>query len=134
VTRQLFAFIVTSGIAALANFGSRAAFSLFAPYALAIVAAFVVGLSTAFVLNRRYVFVDGSGSVAQQFMRFTAVNLFGLVQTLAISLLLVEVALPAIGWTWYPHEIAHAIGIATPIITSFFGHKYFSFRKSAPDS
>lgn len=134
MTRQLLAFVVTSGVAALANFGSRVAFSVILPFSFAIVAAFVVGLSTAFVLNRRYVFVDGSGSALQQFIRFTVVNLFGLVQTLAISLLLANVLLPAAGWTWHPHEFAHAVGIATPIITSFFGHKYFSFRRSAVDS
>lgn len=129
MTRQLAAFIVTSGIAALANFASRAAFSVFMPYALAIVAAFAIGLSTAFALNRRYVFADGGGSTAQQFGRFFLVNLFGLAQTLVISLALAAL-LPSAGWTWHTQEIAHAVGIAAPIVTSFFGHKYFSFRRS----
>ncbi|TDR48817.1 putative flippase GtrA [Tahibacter aquaticus] len=132
--RQLVTFIAVSAIAALMNFASRAAFSLVLPYALAIMAAFVVGLSTAFVLNRRFVFVDGHGHAAGQLLRFTLVNLAGLALTLAVSLLLVHVVLPAAGWRWHAEEVAHAIGIAAPILMSFFGHKYFSFRKNAAAS
>ena len=35
---------------------------------------------------------------------------------------------PYLGVTLYPLEIAHAIGIAAPVITSYFGHKFLSFR------
>lgn len=132
MTRQLAAFILTSGIAALANFISRAAFSLFLPYAAAIVAAFGIGLVTAFVLNRYFVFTDGDRGVRTQFLRFAIVNLFGLALTLGISLLLAQAVFPAIGWSWYPQAVAHAIGIAAPTITSYLGHKYFSFSKSSP--
>ncbi len=128
--RQMAAFIATSGVAALANFVSRAAFSVFLPFALAIVAAFCVGLGTAFLLNRRYVFTDGTDTAAQQFVRFTAVNLIGLAQTLGISLLLANYLLPYFGWNWHAAEVAHAVGIAVPIVTSFLGHKYFSFRRA----
>jgi putative flippase GtrA len=127
--RQMAAFIATSGAAALANFASRAAFSVFLPFAVAIVAAFCIGLGTAFLLNRRYVFTDGTDTAARQFVRFTAVNLIGLAQTLGISLLLADYVLPSIGWHWHAAEIAHAVGIAVPIATSFLGHKYFSFRR-----
>lgn len=130
MTRQFALFVVVSGVAALMNFASRAAFSLVLPYSLAIVAAFFVGLSTAFVLNRRFVFVDGHGNAAKQLLRFTAVNLAGLALTLAVSLLLVHVVLPAAGWHWHAEAVAHAAGIAAPILVSFFGHKYFSFRNS----
>lgn len=133
MTRQIAIFLVTGGLAAIANIASRAAFSLFLPYAVAIVAAFVVGLSFAFVLNRRFVFVDGHGNAAQQFARFTVVNLFGLVQTLVISLLLANMLLPAVGWTWRPYEIAHAVGVVVPVVTSFLGHKHFSFRRREAD-
>lgn len=133
MTRQIAFFLISGGLAAAANVISRVVFSLFLPYAAAIVAAFIVGLSIAFVLNRQFVFVDGQGSAAQQFVRFTVVNLFGLVQTLIISLLLAELLLPAIGWSWHPYEIAHAVGVIVPVVTSFFGHKHFSFRRREAD-
>jgi putative flippase GtrA len=128
MTRQLVAFVLVSGIAALANFASRLAFSLFLPYAAAIVAAFVVGLVTAFVLNRRYVFANGHDTAMRQFPRFVAVNLVGLAQTLVISLLINDYLLPGCGWHWHNAEIAHAIGIGVPVVTSYLGHKHLTFR------
>lgn len=128
LSRQFIGFVVVSGIAGAANFGSRFLFSLAMPYTAAICAAFVVGLSTAFLLNRRFVFVDSTQSTGSQALRFLLVNLAALAQTLAVSLLLARWLLPAIGWTWHPEAIAHAVGIAVPAITSYLAHKHWTFR------
>ncbi|WP_257386308.1 GtrA family protein [Tahibacter caeni] len=128
ISRRFLAFVAVSGFAAAANFGSRIAFSQFMPYVPAIVAAFCIGLTTAFVLNRRLVFRDSTRSVHQQALWFTLVNLFALVQTIVISLLLARHALPALGMTAHADTIAHAVGVATPVLTSFFAHKHLSFR------
>ncbi|MEO8672516.1 MAG: GtrA family protein [Tahibacter sp.] len=125
---EVVAFILASALAAIANFASRILFSMAMPYVPAIVCAFVVGVTTAFFLNRRYVFRDGAEPVAKQFVWFTIINLVGLAQTLLISLLLMSAVLPRLGWHWHAHELAHAVGIAAPIVTSYFGHKYISFR------
>lgn len=130
--KQLAGFVVASAVAAIANLVSRMALSLMLPYAVAIVGAFFVGVSTAFVLNRHFVFDGTVDPAGLQFLRFVAVNLIGLAQTLAISLALAGYALPAAGWTWRADTLAHAIGIAVPIATSFLGHKYFSFRHARP--
>ncbi|HVH35434.1 MAG TPA: GtrA family protein [Tahibacter sp.] len=128
ISRQFLAFVAVSGFAAAANFGSRIAFSLVMPYVPAIVAAFCIGLSTAFVLNRRLVFRDSVQPVHHQALWFTLVNLFALAQTIAVSLLLARHALPAMGVIAHADTIAHAAGVATPVLTSFFAHKYLSFR------
>jgi putative flippase GtrA len=121
-------FVIAGGIAALANFGSRIAFSLVLGYALAIVCAYLLGMAVAFVLNRRYVFPPGSNPLAAQIAWFVVFNALALAQTLVVSLLLARYALPALGWDWYAHEIAHAVGVAVPIVTSYFGHKHVTFR------
>ncbi|MBN8740554.1 MAG: hypothetical protein BGP24_21670 [Lysobacterales bacterium 69-70] len=128
ISRRFLAFVAVSGFAAAANFGSRIAFSQVLPYVPAIVAAFCIGLSTAFVLNRRLVFRDSTQPVHRQALWFTLVNLFALVQTIAVSLLLARHVLPAIGVLEHADTIAHAAGVATPVLTSFFAHKYLSFR------
>ncbi|HWU51423.1 MAG TPA: GtrA family protein [Tahibacter sp.] len=128
ISRRFLAFVAVSGFAAAANFGSRIAFSLVMPYVPAIVAAFCIGLSTAFVLNRRLVFRDSTRPVHQQALWFTLVNLFALLQTIVVSLLLARHALPALGVIEHADTIAHAVGVATPVFTSFFAHKYLSFR------
>ncbi len=127
VSRQFIGFLVVSGFAGLANFGSRFLFSLAMPYAAAISVAFLVGLVTAFVLNRRFVFLDSRQSTRSQAWRFLLVNLAALVQTLAVSLLLVHWLLPLLGWHWHPEAVAHAAGIAAPAITSYLAHKHWTF-------
>ena len=127
VSRQFIGFVLVSGFAGLANFGSRFLFSLAMPYAAAICAAFVVGLTTAFVLNRRFIFLGSTQSTRSQAWRFLLVNLAALLQTLAVSLLLARWLLPLLGWRWHPEAIAHAVGIAVPAITSYLAHKHWTF-------
>lgn len=131
ISARLVRFVLVSGIAALINFGSRIAFSLFAPYPAAIGLAFCAGLSSAFVLNRLFVFEQPGIPLRNQMFWFTAVNLFALAQTLAISLMLLRLVFPAVGMDWHGEELAHAIGILVPIASSYLGHKKLSFR-SAP--
>ncbi|MEO7917313.1 MAG: GtrA family protein [Dokdonella sp.] len=127
LSRQFFGFVLVSGIAGLANFGSRFLFSMAMPYWAAICSAFVIGLTTAFVLNRRFIFAGSTQSTRSQALRFLLVNLAALVQTLAVSLLLARSLLPLIGWQWHPEAVAHAVGIAIPAITSYLAHKHWTF-------
>jgi putative flippase GtrA len=123
-----FRFVLAGMIAALANFAARIALSVFLPYSIAIVIAFLIGLGVAFVLNRKFVFEGASSRLRQQLFWFVVVNLIGLAQTLAVSLFLARVLLPLLSVTSYPEEIAHATGIVVPIFTSYLGHKYWTFR------
>jgi putative flippase GtrA len=128
VRREFERFLVAGGIAAAANFLSRIAFSLVMPLATAVVCAYLVGMAVAFVLMRSHVFAPGRGSLPRQLAGFVAVNGLAVLQTLAVTLLLARWALPAAGVERHVEEIAHAVGVAVPIVTSFFGHKYLSFR------
>lgn len=122
-------FLLAGGVAALANFGSRFAFSLALPYPAAVVAAYGVGMVTAFVLMRRYVFAPGSRSLAQQVAAFVGVNLLAVAQTLAVSLLLARWALPPLGLGATTTEaLAHAVGVAVPVVTSYLAHRAWTFR------
>lgn len=122
-------FVAVGGLAAVANIGSRMLFGLWLGYLPSIVLAFLVGLSTAFLLNRSWVFANSGKHWANEATWFTAVNLFGLVQTVCISLVLARYLLPALGQQVAVDTTAHAIGVVVPIATSYLGHKYLSFRK-----
>jgi putative flippase GtrA len=126
--KRFLAFAVAGGIAAACNFGSRFAFSAFLPYPAAIVAAYLVGMATAFFLNRAFVFTDGGGSLRRQAGWFVVVNVAAVLQTLAISLLLADVVFPRVGFAFHPEAVAHAIGIVVPIFSSYIGHRRLSFR------
>lgn len=121
-------FMLAGAFAALVNFTARIALSAFMPYGSAIFIAFFIGMTAAFLLNRRFVFQTSSNSLTRQATWSVAINLFALVQTLAVSLLLARLLLPMLGLVWHSEEIAHAAGIGVPIVTSYLGHRRLTFR------
>ncbi|MDN7603802.1 GtrA family protein [Burkholderia gladioli] len=127
-TRRFARFLATGGIAAAANLGSRMLFSLWLPYTTAIVLAWVVGVSCGYLLARRYVFGAGGQRPWRSAATFTAVNLFALLQTWAVSVGLAQHLLPAIGFDWHAQDLAHLAGVGAPVFTSYFAHRSWSFR------
>lgn len=126
--KQLVYFVLSGGVAAVINVLSRIALNIWMPFSVAIVVAYLIGMITAFVLNRVFVFPGASNPLHHQVMWFTLINLAAVVQTLIVSLVLAHELFPAIGMRWHPDLVAHAIGVATPILTSYIGHKRLSFK------
>jgi putative flippase GtrA len=125
--REFALFVVCGGGAAAINVGSRIVFSRFLPFAVAVTLAYILGIITAFILNRALVFREPAKSLGQQAFWFVLINLAGLVQTLAVSLVLERWGLRWVGWTWQPELVAHMVGVAVPILSSYVGHKYVTF-------
>ena len=128
MSQRFLKFLIVSGVAAAANIGSRVVFNVWMGYVPAILLAFCVGLTTAFVLNRAFVFRETVNPLHYQAFWFIVVNLAAVVQTLAVSLLLARWLFPFIGFDWHQETIAHTIGVGIPVISSFIGHKYLTFR------
>lgn len=130
VRHQFIRFILVGAIAAAANIGSRIFFSQFVNFEYAVVLAFPVGLIVAFILSRNFVFPGSENSLGSQTTRFVGINLLALVQVWIISVGLADYVFPFIEFTWRPEFVAHTIGVLSPVITSYLGHKHFTFRKS----
>jgi len=130
MNRQIAMFIVAGGLAACVNFFSRMLLSRWLDYSVAIVVAYLLGMITAFALNRLLVFKQVSHSMRHQVFWFSVVNLAAVTQTLLISLFLAKWLLPSIGFTWHAQSVAHAVGVLVPVATSFVGHKYLSFKEA----
>jgi putative flippase GtrA len=129
MTREFLRFLLAGGIAAAANVLSRIGFSRFMGLEAAVVLAYCVGMIVAFVLMRSHVFPPSGAPVRHQVAKFVGVNLAAVLQTLVITLLLARWALPALGVRRFVEEIAHVVGVCVPVVTSYFGHKHFSFRR-----
>lgn len=127
-SRQFMAFLLTGGIAAVVNFGSRIAYSEWVGFSAAIILAYITGMITAFVLARLFVFSGTTRSLYTSALYFVLVNVVAAAQTWIISVLLAFYILPSLGIENYLHEIAHAVGVVVPVFTSFAGHKYLSFK------
>ncbi len=125
--RRFLRFVLAGGFAAGVNVSSRYVFDMVMSYSLAIVVAYLLGMATAFTLTKLFVFEPSRRSVTAQFLRFTLVNVVAFLLVWGTSLSLADFAFPAIGMNWRPHDVAHVIGVAVPMVTSYFGHKHFSF-------
>lgn len=128
LTSEFLRFLMAGGVAAAANYGSRFLFSNWVSYPVAIVLAYLVGMVTAFLLMRAYVFSPGANALGVQIARFVGVNLLAVLQTLIISIVLARWALPAMGIHEQAEALAHLAGVAVPVVTSYFGHKLATFR------
>lgn len=131
ITRQFVKFVIAGGIAAVVNFGSRIVLSLWMPYVPAIVVAYCIGMLTAFIINKLFVFQDSDGALHHQVSWFIAVNVAAVIQTVAISVLFADYLFPLANMDWHREAVAHAIGLAIPVFTSYVGHKYITFRTPA---
>ena len=94
-------------------------------YLLSLALSYVVGITLAFVLYRRFVFVV-HGHVLRDFARFVSVYLVAIGINVAALPLLVEVVL-------VPPLLAQLIILVVTTLLSFFGHKKFSFRRSGAE-
>ncbi len=128
-SQQVPRFLFAGGAAAAANVGSRFIFNLWVEYEWAVLLAFLVGLSVGFLLMRAYVFDARGRPLRPQVAKYLAVNLFALLQTFLISIVLARWALPAVGMAASHAESAgHLAGVMAPIVTSYFAHRLITFK------
>jgi putative flippase GtrA len=120
-------FLLAGGLAACVNVGSRMVFDHFMPYAVAIALAYCAGMATAYTLTRKYVFNETQRAHSEASLRFVIVNVLGFAQTWVVSIGLGDYAFPSLGLIAHAHDLAHLIGVGTPVITSFIAHRYWTF-------
>lgn len=128
--RRFFLFLLTGGLSAAVNLGSRLALSLALPYEVAVALAYLIGMVTAFALFRTFVFQPGAFWLSE-FKRFAIVNAFAFCLVWITSIALARLVFPALDFTWHAETVAHMIGVMTPVASSYYGHKKYSFGKTA---
>jgi putative flippase GtrA len=124
---QFLRFLSTGGVAAIVNLLSRYELNKIMSFEVAVALAYLVGMITAYVLARRFVFQASGRSVVSELKRFTIVNVFSLILVWSISVGLAKYLFPAIGLVWRADDIAHFIGVMAPAAASYFGHRAYTF-------
>lgn len=127
-------FLVTGGISAACNLGARFLMSRVMRYEFAVLLAYLIGMIVAFVLARTFVFEKNERDWQTQLVRFAVVNIFGLSLVWLVSVGLVRLAFPRIKFYWHPEDVAHLVGVASPVFISYYAHKHFSFGASTVNS
>lgn len=128
--RRFLLFVGIGAFAAGVNLVARLVLNLVMPYEAAILVGYPFGMTTAFLLNRTFLFEGSALGWHVQYARFALVNVVALGQIFLVSVLLDRLLLPWIGWTWHADTVAHAVGLASPIVTSYWAHKHFSFARA----
>lgn len=128
-TRRFILFVALGGCAAAINWLSRFPLGTVLPFSAAVIAAYMVGMAVAFTLFSRYVFPASPRPFAEQVKFFVLVNLAGVLQVWLVSLGLAYHVFPWIGFSGALAEpVAHGIAIGVPTISSYFGHRFLTFR------
>ena len=128
---QFLRFLLTGGCAAAVNLASRYLLNTAMSFEWAVALAYLIGMATAYALARAFVFEASGRSKGAEFGRFAIVNLFALAFVWLISVGLAQIVFPAIGFVWHADDVAHLIGVLAPAVTSYFGHRWFTFARTA---
>jgi putative flippase GtrA len=126
LTKQFLKFLFVGVTAALANWISRIIFSLWMSFSLAISAAYLVGMASAFLLNKKFVFPNSPRPIQKQIRDFTLTNLvaFPLVWLMSIQ---IRNFLQGLGMVAYSEELAHMLALSMPTVVSFLIYKFLAF-------
>lgn len=128
LSREFLVFLITGGIAAAVNFGSRVLIDRWVDFSTAIVLAYLCGMLTAFVLFRMFVFKTSGRPLHQSAVWFILVNGVAILQTWVVSMGMYHYVLPVLNIDVLQREIAHATGIVVPVFTSYLGHRRLTFK------
>ena len=111
--------MAAGGFAALVNFVSRIIFNFWFSFEVSVVLAYLIGMITAYILTKIFVFKAKSVGLVSSSIKFTIVNILAVLQTYFISVYLYYWLNNNINFD-YNKEIAHFVGIA-------FLNRFFSF-------
>jgi putative flippase GtrA len=129
-TRHFVQFVALGGCASAANWLSRFPLEHFMSFSMAVFFSYMLGMLIAFTLFNRYVFPASSRPLADQIKFFVLVNIAGVIQAWGASMVLVYHVFPAIGFIGPLVEpIGHGIAIGIPTLSSYFGHKFLTFKR-----
>ncbi len=125
---QFLRFLASGGFAAVVNVVSRYLLSRVVGFEVAVVIAYAIGMVTAYALFRMLVFGRSGRSIASEGYRFVLVNVVAFSLVLAVSVFLARIVFPFMHFEWHAQDIAHVIGVSVPAISSYIGHKQYTFK------
>lgn len=118
---------MVGGLAALLHWLARVLLSLWLPFSWAVVAAYGVGMSVAFLLNSFFVFSKSKRAKHKQARDFVMVN-FSFFPLVWFASLKINAGLQAVGMIHHSEELAHGIAVALPTLATFLIYKFFAFK------
>ena len=128
VTKEFPLFVLAGSIAALINIISRIILTIFLDFEISVFISYLLAMITSFLLQRKYVFKSTKKSYKRSLAGFLLVHFVTLLQVWIVSFLLKFWLINFISSVSIVEFIAHSFGLGIPAFTSYFGHKYITFR------
>jgi putative flippase GtrA len=125
---KLVRFIFVGGFAAFINVSSRVFLDFYLYFEISVVIAYLIAMTCAFIMNKRYVFDTSSLQIRYQFIRFSIVNIVSLIIVWGVSSTLYRIIFPYFNFHFYPDLISHIAGVISPVLLAFHLHQKYSFR------
>ena len=126
--KTIYFFIITGGTSAIINIFSRIILSNFFRFEIAILISYGIGMLIAFILAKRFVFLNSNKSIKKSFPAFALVNLISVLQTFFVSIFIKSCLLILFKNLSIIELISHTCGLGILVFTSFYGHKYITFK------
>ena len=126
--KQFVLFIISGGTSAIINILSRIILSNFFRFEIAILISYGIGMITAFFLTKKYVFLNSNKSIKKSFPAFALVNLISVLQTFFVSIFIKKWLIIFLDNLSFIELVAHTFGLGILVFTSFYGHKYITFK------
>jgi putative flippase GtrA len=125
-------FVLVGGFNTVFGYAMFVAFELLLGehigYLVSLYGSYLIATIVAFFLHRHFTYRrTGTGNIFVDFVRFQGVYIVSLLINTAALPLLVEVAR-------IPVLVAQAVIVIVTTLVSYFGHKFFSFRRRAEEA
>jgi len=128
VSAQFARFLAVGGVAMVLHWLSRFVFNAFMSYGWAIVLAYAIGMSVAFVLNKIYVFPFSERSLNFEILFFFLVNIAAFPLVWAAAYVIGEWVLASHLQPQFARALAHGFAITLPVFANYALHKLITFR------
>ena len=128
LTKQFLFFLVVGGLAAFLHWLARILLSSWMTFSMAVIVAYVIGMTVAFLLNSFFVFPNSEKSKNLQICVFVLVNLTFL-PIVWLASLKINYFLKDLGVYGHSEEMAHALAISLPMLATFLIYKFFAFKE-----
>lgn len=123
---QFLLFLGVGTSAAALNWLTRLVLDNWISFPAAVLLAYVVGMTTAFELNRRFVFPTSPRPVFKQAKVFILINLAFLPVVWGASIFF-KALLDDVGTMNFTEGIAHGLALALPVLITFLIYKFIAF-------
>lgn len=132
MSKQFIKFLFAGSFGAATNIISRYIFDIAVSYSYAIIYAYLVAMVTTYILFKFLVFDRSNENTGKEFGKYVIVHILAIIIVWLVSVSFARFIFPIIGMDYRPDDIGHIIGVCSTVFSSYYLHKFFTFKDNYP--